>query len=189
MEDQLPVLSCQHCPSRGLWSTCPACSPLWLRGGKYGRLAACLASLKLEGSHVCLCMRIFRWCLAGVWWVLLKRFLLVSCPFPSPLSRRKKLCLELFFSVTDGGTILGASEAAACPGYMGDNKKTQGTHCLVIPQALLSLESLPSFSDLWDTSYAYLLYYVRDFLVVRGRMWEEWSYFILVELEVFHWLL
>lgn len=35
------------------------------------------------------------------------------------------------------------------PGYMGDKKKTKGTHYVAFPQVLRSLDSLPSSLKLW----------------------------------------
>ena len=55
--------------------------------------------------------RVFHWGLAGVWWVLLKRFLWVG---------RKKPFLGAYLPVTCDG------EAASCPGNKGESK-TQGT--------------------------------------------------------------
>lgn len=94
IEDQLPALSCQHYSGRGFGFTLPVTHSGW---GEDGMKISCMVyPLKLESSHMCLCVHIFYWCLPGVWCALLKRFLLVSYPFPSPLARRKSLFLKNF---------------------------------------------------------------------------------------------
>lgn len=67
--------------------------------------------------------------------------------------------------MTVGGTGLGTSEEAPCYENMCGNKKTQGTHCLVIPQVLLSSGSLLSFFSLSSRYFLCLLYYVQEFLL------------------------
>lgn len=58
-----------------------------------------------------------------------KGLLLLGYPFPSHLAKENRLFLEPFLSMPVGGPRLEAL-TAPWPGYMGDNKKTHGTHYL-----------------------------------------------------------
>lgn len=78
---------------------------------------------------------VFGWSMVGI----AKKVSVGKLLFPPVLWLGGKGFSWGFFACDFGGTGLGVSEAAPCPGNTGGNEKTQGTHCLVIPQVLMSL--------------------------------------------------
>lgn len=90
--------------------------PGWrIRGWVGWRSAPCLAPLKPRGRKQ---VRFLHWCLSGVGQILPKGFLFCyGHRFPSSLTRRNRLFLEIFLSVSLGSSGLEAS-AAPCPIYL-----------------------------------------------------------------------
>ena len=71
------------------------------------------------------------------------------------------------------------SEASGAPGagFISQNKEAEEIQCCVIPHVLRSLDHLSAFLS---PSRVFLCLFVelctvREFSVVRGRAWEEWT--------------
>ena len=114
-----------------------------------------------------------------------KRVSVVRSPLSQSLGYGEQAFLEDIFGL--GGPV-GKSRLEVyvepCLEYIGGNKETPGSHHCDVPQVLRTLGSLLSSFCLSEPSYAFLLCYVHSLLVVRGRGWEEYSYFILAGTKV-----
>lgn len=116
----------------------------------------------------------FHGCLPGVG--LPKRFPVVRPSFSWPFSCANRLSWPfLVLPLVASGV---EASVASYWEYMGDSEETQGPHCCGAAQVLESQGSCP---PVHSACLRFLVCSLQGFLALRGRIWEDWGYFIFIK--------